>query len=330
MLLCHPALQQHPVENNSNIMVSLSSPLGGSRMNNRCQVSPQKQQQDKKAMMLSQSSSNGGGGGVMMRLPSKKRLMVRTWLPPLTVQTSPPNNNNNINNNDHHSYNNNQENNNNNNSTNNAPIKRRVHFSRPNGDPAGQNNNNNNTNDVIKTIYRYPKPSDRYYPNLYLSNHEKAEIQFLASSFGESFLFEQEDAVEHLERAFYNCDREITPNRSATLQRLEKELLNQESIVALQQWADTEARGLEDVVSAEFQDVRCRTTAMIIEYQAYLKKTLGSTADSDELIRVFSEKASARSRVFSTLMAQGDAHAAAATQIMPDDMDDDDEPGYYI
>jgi hypothetical protein len=257
----------------------------------------------------------------MMRLPSKKRLMVRTWLPPPIAQTSSPNNNNNHINNDHHNNNNNnnnQENNSNNGINNNVPIKRRVHFSRHNGEP-GHNNNNN---EVVKIVHRYTKPADRYYPTLYLSNHEKAEIQFLASSFGESFLFEQEDAVENLEKAFYNSDREMTPNRSATLQRLEKDLLRQESILALQQWAETEARGLEDVVSSEFQDVRCRTTAMILEYQAYLKRTLGTTADSDELIRAFSEKASARSRIFSTLMALGDAHAAQMQNM-------DDETGYY-
>jgi hypothetical protein len=82
--------------------------------------------------------------------------------------------------------------------------------------------------------------------------------------------------------------------------------------MALQQWAETEARGLEDVVSAEFQDLRSRTIAMILEYQTYLRQTLGSTVDSDELMRAFSEKVSAKSRLFSTLMARGDAYAASA------------------
>lgn len=257
-------------------------------------------------------SPSCGGAGLMMRLPSKKRLMVRTWLPQPTVET--PTSSSSLSSSSSTTNDNDQENNTNTNNNNCiiSPVKHRVHFSRRQGAPlVGVNDDA----DVVKTVYRYPKPSERYYPNLYLSNHEKAEIQFLASSFGEAFLFEGEDAVENLERAFFNCEpraesSSLPQRTNANVQRLEREQLKQDSIMALQQWAETEARGLEDVVSAEFQDLRSRTIAMILEYQTYLKQTLGSTVDSDELMRAFSEKVSAKSRLFSTLMARGDAYAA--------------------
>jgi hypothetical protein len=308
-----------PIET-SNSSAATMAPLSPLRaLVNRRQLSPpreklqmivtttgQHQQSNVAAAGGSVSPSCGAAAGLMMRLPSKKRLMVRTWLPQPTVET--PTSSSSSSSSSSTANDNDQENNTNTNSNCSSPVKHRVHFSRRPGvkdDDA----------DVVKTVYRYPKPSERYYPNLYLSNHEKAEIQFLASSFGEAFLFEEEDAVENLERAFYNCEqqqRESPQRTNANVQRLEREQLKQDSLMALQQWAETEARGLEDVVSAEFQDLRSRTIAMILEYQTYLKQTLGSTVDSDELMRAFSEKVSAKSRLFSTLMARGDAYAVRA------------------
>lgn len=209
-----------------------------------------------------------------MRLPSKKRLMVRARLPPPQLLAYHPDTASSTKNN-----------------------RRRVHFSKK------------KDADIVKTIHRYPKPPVKHYPKLYFSSHEKAEIQFLASSVGEAFLFEEEESVERLEAVFYKCEKEY-PSEPSQRDDVDRKLSTNESIADLQRWAGTEARGLEDVVSEEFEDVRRRTVAMILEYQDYLRRTLGRNSDCDELLRAFSEKNSLRSRKFSTLMAQGDAYVA--------------------
>lgn len=123
-------------------------------------------------------------------------------------------------------------------------------------------------------------------------------------------MFEEDEMVERLEAVFYKCNKVHSADQ--TRRDIEdKKLANQENIADLQQWARTEARGLEDVVSPEFEDVRRRTVAMVLEYQDYLRRTLGKNHDFDELMRSYCEKTTLQSRKFSILMAQGDAYVSA-------------------
>lgn len=173
-----------------------------------------------------------------------------------------------------------------------SKAKRGVHF---NLDPTSDK--------VMEEVRLFEKASVKQHEHLYWSNKEKAAIQFLAKCEGEAFLFEEEDLVELLDKAFLSCGRDDIPPLD--------DIVNEETMLS---WAsDYDIRGLEDVVSAEFQEHRSLATAMILDYQNYLRETLGPKADCDELLRKYSEKISLRSREFAAKMGDADCFAANDT-----------------
>lgn len=161
--------------------------------------------------------------------------------------------------------------------------KRRVRF------------NDRNDDSLSIKVDRYERFPRSYHPFLFLSSKEKAEIQFLARSEAETFLFDEEETVLGLETAFLRCAHE----------QLFFETENAES---LKVWATGPVRGLEDTVSEVFEQERLTAVAMILKYEKYLKQTVGPNCD--ELLRRFSERISLRSRQFCVRMGVSDAYAA--------------------
>lgn len=153
--------------------------------------------------------------------------------------------------------------------------------------------------EVVTEVSTFQKVSSKYYSELYMSRKEQANTQFMAKSEGETFLMDNEEIVEELDRAFLSCCREdVTPSSE------------KENVEAVRNWARGDVRGLEDVVSSEFHEERTLASAMILDYQVYLTETLGSDEGCDELLRTFCERVTRRSREFATKMGAADALVA--------------------
>ena len=121
----------------------------------------------------------------------------------------------------------------------------------------------------------------------------------MAQSEGEAFLFEDEELVEQLELCYASCGRDDDEDVSVRDNTVDEK--------ALLEWVKRGVRGLEETVSAEFEDRRIQAVSMILEYQKYLKETIGnSISDCDELLRAYCEKASLRTREFSLRIAGAD------------------------
>lgn len=135
-----------------------------------------------------------------------------------------------------------------------------------------------------------------YRRDMFMSRKEQAETQFFAASEGESFLIDNDELVEELNRAYLSCCRDDVS--------AEAEEKNEE---AIRKWVKHGVRGLEDAVSAVSHEERSLASAMILDYQLYLRETLGSSEDSDELLRTFSECVTSRSRQFASKIGAADA-----------------------
>jgi len=149
---------------------------------------------------------------------------------------------------------------------------------------------------IVSQEIGFTKVPKENHSDLYFSRKEKKSMVRRAIRQVEAFLLDFSHVAPKLECAFLSCCNEDVAQEANNL--------------LLRKWSSSKMRGLEKEVTRMIYDDIITTVEGVLSYQAYLEATMGSRSEHDELLRVYSEKLSCRSREFAAKVGVADAFTA--------------------
>jgi hypothetical protein len=148
---------------------------------------------------------------------------------------------------------------------------------------------------IIEDVHFYQKAPKEYYAELHTTKEEERNIKVELRSSAIRFLLTKSAKVKDMIKLYEDCEKnaDTFPSRN--------------EVFAYRNWADSEARGLEEHLSRQFKLERSDVIDIVLDYQDYLQHLGLPPTEAQSLLSRRYASIAQRSRAFALRMALADS-----------------------